>query len=110
MKKIGTVHFAGKSGSRYKFDAYPLEADLDAGLCGVFVVTERKRSKSKPGFVHVRLGTGQSEDLRTSLADGGKGFSEKGANCFCVHAQEDKALRTSIEQDLMRKRPPAVKA
>jgi len=105
MSKLGTVRFKGKSGSRYRFDVYPLEAVLDKGLGGVYVVTERKRSKTKPGFCHVRMSAGHSGDLAASLTNGEKAFSARGANCFCVHLQKDEAARLSVEQDLLRKRP-----
>jgi hypothetical protein len=107
MKKLGSVNFKGRSGNQYRFDAYPMEAVLEGGVSGVYVVSERKPGNSKSGFVHARLSTGQSEDLGASLTGGGKGFVENGANCFCVHAQSDEAIRQSIEKDLMRKRPPA---
>jgi len=103
MKKLGIVNFKGKSGNRYKFDVYPLQATLDSGVAGVFVVTERKRSKTGKGFAHARLAVCQSLDLGASLAGSEKGFAEKGANCFCVHPQDDEAVRADIEKDLTRR-------
>lgn len=103
MKKLGIVKFKGKSGNHYKFDAYPLQAVLDSGVAGVFVVTERKRRKTGTGFVHSRLTTGQSLDLGASLTGGEKAYAEKGANCFCVHPLDDQDARSAIEKDLTRK-------
>ncbi len=107
MKKLGTVNFKGRSGNHYKFDAYPLHMVLDEGLAGVYVVTDRKRCKSKPGFRHIRLATGHSDDLRMSLTNGKDAFSSKGANCFCLYAQNNVEIRRNIEEDLMRKPRPA---
>lgn len=103
MSKLGTVKFTGRSGSQYRFEAFPLESVLEKGLSGVYVVTERKQGKTKPGFVHKRISAGQSSDLCQSLSNGEKAFSARGGNCFCVHEQSDEIIRQSIEQDLMRK-------
>ncbi len=107
MKKLGTVNFKGNSGNHYKFEAYPLQTVLDEGISGVYVVTDRKRCRSKPGFRHTRLATGHSDDLRMSLANGKKTFLEQGANCFCLYAQNNVEIRRNIEQDLIRKPGPS---
>ncbi len=102
MNKLGTIKFSGKSGERYPFVAYSLETVFDKAFSGVYVATRRKEGKSKKGFVHKRICTGQSDDLRQSLASVEPSFSERGANCICVHAENDQAARQKIEQDLAR--------
>ena len=102
MNRLGTVKFSGKSGVRYAFVAYALETVFDEALSGVYVATRRKEGKSKKGFVHKRICTGQSGDLRQSLAGVEPSFSERGVNCICVHAENDQAARHEIEQDLAR--------
>ena len=102
MNKLGTIKFSGKSGERYAFTAYPLETVFDEAFSGVYVVTRRKEGKAKKGFVHKRLCTGQSDDLRQSLASVEPSFSSRGANCICVHAENDQAARRKIELDLAR--------
>jgi hypothetical protein len=100
MNKLGTVKFSGKSGARYAFTAYPLATLFDEALSGVYVVTRRKEGKSGKGFMHKRICTGQSGDLRQSLAGVDPSFSDRGANCICVHSENDQAARQKIEQDL----------
>jgi hypothetical protein len=102
MNKLGTIKFSGKSGERYAFTAYSLETVFDEAFSGVYVVTRRKEGKSKKGFVHKRICTGQSDDLRQSLASVEPSFSSRGANCICVHAENDQAARQKIELDLAR--------
>ena len=106
MNKLGTVKFSGISGSRYEFAAYPLETVFDKAFSGVYVVTRRKQGKSKSGFVHRRICTGQSDGLRQLPTSDEQSFSARGANCICLHAEKDKGARQIIEQDLLQK-PPA---
>jgi hypothetical protein len=102
MNKLATVKFSGKSGVRYAFKVYPLEAAIAQGFAGVYVVTLRKESKSKSGFVHRRMGTGQSDDLPLLPSSDGQSYAARGANCICLHAETDRDARLKIEQDLIR--------
>jgi len=115
MAKLITVKFSGVSGNRYAFAAYPLEtvsestlaAQLqktvfDKSFSGVFVVTRRRQGKSKAGFVHKRICTGQSDGVCQLLTAQEQSLSAKGANCICLHAEKDKAARQQIEQNLLK--------
>jgi len=102
MTKLGTVKFSGKSGQRYAFTAYPLETLFDQAFSGVYVVTRRKEGKARKGFVHKRICTGQSGDFRQFLAGDDASIAARGANCICLHAENDQATRQKIEQDLFR--------
>lgn len=102
MSKLGTVKFSGKSGTRYAFTAYPLQTVFVQGLGGVYVVTRRRQGKTKSGFVHRRICSGQSDDLRQPLPGDEQGFCAKGANCICVHAEKDGPTRRAIELDLVK--------
>jgi len=106
MNKFGTVKFSGKSGTRYPFTAYPLETVFARGFSGVFVVTQRKPGKPGSRFVHRKISTGQSNGLCHPLAGEEGSFTERGANCICVHAEKDKAARQTIAQDLTRRPRP----
>ena len=106
MNRLGTVKFSGRSGARYAFAAHPLETVFARGVSGVYVVTRPKQGKSRKGFMHKRICTGQSDDLRQLLTGDERSFSARDANGICVHAQKDKGARQMIEQDLARK-PPA---
>ena len=106
MNKLGIVKFSGKSGTRYAFIAYPLETVFARGASGVYVVTRRKQGKFSKGFVHKRICTGQSDELRQLVSSQGPSLSAQGANCICVHAEKDQGARQKIEQDLLQ-RPSA---
>jgi len=110
MSRLGTVKFSGKSGSRYLFEAYPLETVFEKGCSGVYVVTRRRAAGSGTGFVHRRICTGQSDDLRRPVTGHGTSWSARGANCICVHVEEDKDIRQQVKQDLVRKPRPAADA
>ena len=101
MNKLGTVKFSGKSGARYAFAAYPLETVFEKEFSGVYVVTRRRQGKSKSGFVHKRICTGQSDGLRQPVTSDEQSFSARGANCICLHAEKDRGARQKIEQDLI---------
>jgi hypothetical protein len=102
MNKLANVRFNGKSGTRYAFTAYPLGTVFTEEFSGVYVVTRRKEGKSGSRFVHRKLFTGQSDDLRQPLASDDGSFSAQGANCICVLAEKDKDARGKIQQDLVR--------
>lgn len=103
MNKLGTIKFSGKSGARYAFAAYPLETVFDEAFGGVYVVTRRRQGKSRKGFAHKRICTGHSGDLRQLMTGDERSFSERGANCICVHAEKDECARQNIERDLVQK-------
>ena len=102
MDKLANVKFSGKSGARYAFEVYPLEAAIAQEFAGVYVVTLRREGKSKSGFVHRRMGTGRSDDLPLLPASDGQSYAARGANCICLHAETDSDARLKIEQDLIR--------
>jgi hypothetical protein len=110
MNKLGIVKFSGKSGHQYAFTAYPHQTDFEKGLGGVYVVTRRKPSKSRSGFVHRKICMGQSDDLCRSWSGDGRAGAERGANCICVHAEKDKEARLNVMEDLMQKPHPAADA
>jgi hypothetical protein len=109
MNKLGTVKFSGLSGHRYEFAAYPLDTVFDEAFSGVFVVTRRRQGKSKRGFTHKRICAGLSDKLRQLLTSEEQSLSAQGANCVCLHSENDEGAMQKIEQDLLRK-PPAANA
>ena len=100
MDKLGTIKFSGKSGARYLFAVYPLDAVFDDALSGVYVVTQRRKVTTRKGFVHRRIHIGQSADLRELVAATEPSFSTPGANCICVHAEKNDDARLKIQADL----------
>jgi len=100
MPSLGSFTLAGKSGTPYRFRAYPLGTTFKKGFAAVYIVTQRKRSTSAGGMQHKPLLLGQSEDLRQPKGDGDTPF-DINANCICVHAEQDHTARKGIQEDLV---------
>ena len=99
MNKLGVVRLTGKSGTKYKFGAYPLDTVFKKGMGGVFVVTKRVRRDS--GAVkHREIHLGQTGDLHLPLPGEAGSFVTAGANCICVHGEKDETVRQEIQLDL----------
>lgn len=98
-----TVTFKGRSGERYRFQAWPLETRFKA-VGGVYIVTRRSfEDRTFPTKArHQSLAIGQAANLAEALskADRTKLIAH-GANCVCVLAVADEARRSVIEKDLV---------
>lgn len=99
MNKLGVVRLTGKSGTKYKFGAYPLDTVFKKGMAGVYVVTKRVR-KGSGAVKHREIQLGQTGDLGLPLSEAAESFVTAGANCICVHGEKDEAVRRGIQQDL----------
>jgi hypothetical protein len=98
------ITFKGKSGERYRFQAWVLGTRFKA-VGGVYVVTRRsfedRTFQSKASYQ--LLAIGQTNDLSVPFAtrtEYGK-LTEQGANCICVYAVADEKRRIEIEKDLV---------
>jgi hypothetical protein len=99
MTRLGVVRLTGKSGTKYKFGAYPLDTVFKKGMAGVFVVTRRVR-KDSGAVKHREIHLGQTGDLRLPVPDEGGSFVTAGANCICFHGEKNETTRQQIQQDL----------
>ena len=102
MAKLGIVKFAGNSGTRYRFQTYPLGTAFKKGVAAVYVVTRRRQVEPDGAFAHKRICLGQTDDLSRPLPDQGEPLASLGANCVCVHGEKSKDARLGIQQDLTR--------
>jgi hypothetical protein len=102
MAKLGVIRFAGKSGTQYRFNAYPLGTAFKKGMGAVYVVTRRRQVEPDGAFTHKQMYLGQTDDLRQPLTGQGASLADRGANCICVHGEKDEAARLGIQQDLAR--------
>jgi hypothetical protein len=98
------ITFKGKSGERYRFQAWLLGTKFKA-IGGVYIVTKRsfedRTFQTKAS--HQLLAIGQTNDLSVAFAtraENGK-LTEQGANCICVYAVADEKRRLEIEMDLV---------
>jgi len=99
----GSVNFAGKSGERYHFQAWSLEARFKS-VAAVYFVTKRAYDNSTyHRACHDGIYIGQTGDLSDALAAEGQleRFRKYGANCVCVHVLADEERRIAVERDLL---------
>ena len=97
------ITFKGKSGERYRFQAWPIDAKFKA-IAGVFVVTRRAcENRTFPTKAsHHALAVGQTASLDSAITRAERTkLIEQGANCICVYAAADEARRMEIETDLV---------
>ena len=102
--KSTSVIFQGKSGERYRFQAWPMDTRFKA-LGGIYIVTQRQcLDRTFPSkATHRCLAIGQTADLAASAltkTDLTK-LTAQGANCICVYAVPEEARRMEIEKDLI---------
>lgn len=101
MPALGKTAFKGASGKAYRFKVYALGTKFRK-LSGVFVVASRS-NRADGGHQHVPLFVGQTEDLSQPFEKHRKAdsFTENGANCICLLADESEPSRQAKEQDLV---------
>jgi hypothetical protein len=99
----GNVNFAGKSGERYHFQAWSLEARFKS-IAAVYFVTKRAYDNGTYHRAsHDGIYIGQTADLSGALAAEGQldRFRKYGANCVCVYVLADEERRIAVERDLL---------
>jgi hypothetical protein len=99
-----SVTFKGKSGTPYRFQAWPLETRFKS-TAGIYIVTKREcLNRTFPSMAtHRCLAIGQTANFGAGVlttAELSK-LAEQGANCICVHPVADEPSRLRIEQDLI---------
>ena len=102
MRK-GAITFTGKSGLQYPFHIWSLDTQFKP-IGGVYFITQRKADTAKqlrPS--HNPIFIGQTQDLAQSFNAQPlpERFMKFGANCLCVHLDEDPERRAGIEKDLL---------
>lgn len=107
MPKLSNVSFDGKSGKKYNFYAYSLNADFKDNISAVYVVTNRYEN-DKNEFYHKIIYIGQTEDLKERHSSHHKAgcFSKYDANCLCVMEVKSEVERLKIERDLIEEKNP----
>ena len=103
MATYGGITFAGKSGEKYYFHAWPLKTRFKS-VAAVFFVTKRNFSNKTYRIAgHEGIFIGQTASLSDPLATPIllERFMKHGANCICVLPIADAERRLAVEQDLM---------
>ena len=104
QSRSSTINFRGKSGERYRFQAWPIDTKFKA-IGGIYIVTKREcLDRTFPTkATHRCLAIGQTADLAASAfteAELSK-LTAQGANCVCVYAMADETARMQVEKDLI---------
>jgi hypothetical protein len=102
--RSSSVIFRGRSGTGYRFQAWPLDTEFK-GSAGVYIVTKRECLDRTFPLIgsHRCLAIGQTANFAASLltkAELSK-LSAQGANCICVYPVAEEVRRLEIERDLI---------
>jgi hypothetical protein len=99
-----SVTFQGKSGTRYRFQAWPMNTKFKA-VGGIYVVTKREcLNRTFPNMAtHRCLAIGQTADFAATVLSKAelRKLDDQGANCICVYPVADESRRVYIETDLI---------
>jgi len=101
--KYPDITFSGKSGEKYRFQAWSLETRFKP-MAAVYLVTKRAfDSATYNRACHDSIYIGQTANLADPFATGSlfDCFTKHGANCICIYLLEDEEQRIAVEQDLV---------
>lgn len=99
MAKITNATFKGEKGS-YIFEVYSLDTSFNA-IGAVYIFTKRTVNADGKG-THVLIYIGETDSLKQRIPNHEKWSCVKknGANCICVHRDDDEDSRLTKETDL----------
>ena len=101
--KYGDITFSGKSGEKYRFQAWPLETRFKS-MAAVYFVTKRAYDNSTyRRACHDNIYIGQTANLADPFATESQFgcFRKHGANCVCIYPLENEERRIAVADDLM---------
>jgi hypothetical protein len=97
------ITFTGKSGEKYRFQAWSLETRFKP-MAAVYLVTKRAQDNSTYRRAsHDPIYIGQSANLADPFGTESQFecFRKHGANCICICLLESEARRSVAEEDLI---------
>jgi len=99
MAKSASAEFDGRSG-RYSFEVFPLDTVFNA-VGAVYIFTKRTVETSGRG-THEFLYIGETGSLENRIPNHEKlsAVLRRGANCICVHRDDNSVSRLKKETDL----------
>ncbi len=103
MAKLGNLVMTGKSGEKYRFQAWPFHTRFRP-LGAVFIVSKRLfNDKNYQRASHQIFYIGQTSDMSVPIGPDSQldGFEKQGANCVCVYPYADEEHRVNIVEDLI---------
>jgi len=98
MARLGVLTISGKSGTSYKFDAYPLNT-VWPPTSAVYMLTHR-HVLADGSAEHVCVHLGQVQNLQDLPASVGPTTNLRSANCICVLQEDDASRRKRIMEDI----------
>ena len=100
MAKIADATFSGKTGS-YSFNVYSIDTTFKP-IAAVYIFTKRTVDSSGKGS-HQFIYIGQTDSLSDRIPNHEKWpcIRRNGANCICVHQDDNERPRVSKEADLL---------
>lgn len=97
---MAQIAFRGESGRKYSFAIHPMTT-LFKQVPAVYVFTHRSMDENNK-VSHRHIFVGQTDNLGKQFA-GVKDelLNRFGANCICIHFEDDAKKRLNIESDLV---------
>lgn len=101
--KYGSISFTGKSGERYRFDAWSLDTRFRARGAVYFVTRRQQENATYSRASHDRIFIGHTADLagQYDTYSQSERFAKHGANCICILLIEDEEQRIAVANDLL---------
>jgi hypothetical protein len=99
MPKLGELTIPGKSGRKYRFDAYPLQT-VWTRISAVYLVTHRDVLPDG-GVEHVCIHMGESQNLQEMLPSPVTSMKGHRANCICILQENGSEQRRQIIEDIL---------
>ncbi|HET9404377.1 MAG TPA: hypothetical protein VFO57_07340 [Burkholderiales bacterium] len=97
------ITFSGKSGEKYRFQAWSLETRFKP-MAAVYFVTKRAQDSSTYNRAsHDSVYIGQTANLADPFGTESQFdcFRKHGANCICIRLVESEEQRIAVEEDLI---------
>jgi hypothetical protein len=102
MAKLGIFHISGRSGTRYQFDAYPVNT-VWTPVSGIYIITHRD-TRERGAAEHICLKLGQLQNLQ-QLSDTEVEWDGHRANCICLLEERSEKRRSQIVEDIAEAHP-----
>ncbi|MBA2621155.1 MAG: hypothetical protein H0U87_08140 [Acidobacteria bacterium] len=98
-KAISAAVFRGRK-ARYDFQVFPLDAEFDAAISAIYVISKRKTDRNKRAH-HALVCIGQTESLSGEIKRHAKKCIKKhAANVISILPETNEKRRLKIEEDL----------
>lgn len=100
MAKIADAHFEGRTG-RYNFEVYPIDTVFNP-VGAVYIFSKRRMDAVSGKGLHEFVYVGETSSLADRIPSHEKFAAAlyHGANCICVHRDENEVSRLAKETDL----------